>query len=167
VLAFIDVDNLKAVNDSRGHAAGDKLLRDVANAVRAHVRSYDLLIRFGGDEFVCGLADLSMSAASTRFDRVNAELAALHASIGVGLAELGEHDELEDLLARADLVRASPAAATPSRLSALRRQSLPRLALTRPGPRSGSVTGADPGRSSASAGIRNQPSRARRSRSRR
>jgi diguanylate cyclase (GGDEF)-like protein len=103
VLAFIDVDNLKVVNDSLGHAAGDTLLRDVANAVRARVRSYDLLIRFGGDEFVCGLADLSMEAAAARFGHVNADLAAQHASIAVGLAELGEHDELEDLLARADL----------------------------------------------------------------
>lgn len=54
-LAFIDVDNLKAKNDSLGHPAGDKLLRDTADSIRAHLRSYDLLIRFGGDEFLCGL----------------------------------------------------------------------------------------------------------------
>jgi len=52
-LAFLDVDGLKRVNDDRGHAAGDELLRTLAKTVAAHVRAYDLLIRYGGDEFLC------------------------------------------------------------------------------------------------------------------
>src|SRR5437879_3714074 len=45
VVAFIDVDGLKAVNDKRGHAAGDQLLRDVAEALKQGLRSYDLVLR--------------------------------------------------------------------------------------------------------------------------
>ena len=51
-LAFVDVDDLKRTNDSLGHAAGDQLIRETAYSIRAHLRSYDLIIRYGGDEFV-------------------------------------------------------------------------------------------------------------------
>lgn len=103
VVAFIDVDGLKAKNDTLGHAAGDKLLSDVANSIRGHLRSYDLIVRFGGDEFVCGLANVDVEAAAKRFSLVNVDLLATqHASITVGFAELTADDSLEDLLARAD-----------------------------------------------------------------
>ena len=103
VLAFVDVDRLKARNDSLGHAAGDQLLRETSESIRAHIRSYDLIIRFGGDEFVCGLADTTMAPVAKRFSLVNADLATTQqASITVGLAELRPEDALEDLIARAD-----------------------------------------------------------------
>jgi diguanylate cyclase (GGDEF)-like protein len=103
VLAFIDVDRLKATNDSLGHSAGDQLLRQVADVTRAHFRSYDLMVRFGGDEFLCALPDLSMAEAAERFLGVNADLAATRqTSVTAGLAELHADDSLEDLIARAD-----------------------------------------------------------------
>ena len=103
VLAFVDVDGLKAVNDSRGHAAGDQLLRHVVDALRANLRSYDLLVRFGGDEFICALADLGIVEAAKRFRTINAELERSHsASITVGLAEMQTGDSLVRLVARAD-----------------------------------------------------------------
>jgi diguanylate cyclase (GGDEF)-like protein len=102
-LAFIDIDDLKGRNDSLGHPAGDKLLRATADAIRAHVRPYDLIVRFGGDEFLCGVSDMHMTEATERFSRVNAELAATgKASVTIGLAELEADDALEDLVARAD-----------------------------------------------------------------
>lgn len=102
-LAFVDVDDLKGTNDSLGHAAGDRLLLDTANAIRAHLRSYDLVIRFGGDEFLCALLDVTMAEAAKRFSLVNADLAETHqASVTVGLAELEADDALEDLIERAD-----------------------------------------------------------------
>jgi len=55
VAAYMDVDGLKSVNDEQGHAAGDALLRAVAAGFRRHLRPYDLLIRLGGDEFLCAL----------------------------------------------------------------------------------------------------------------
>jgi diguanylate cyclase (GGDEF)-like protein len=102
-LAFVDVDNLKATNDALGHAAGDQLLRDATNAIRAHLRSYDLIIRYGGDEFVCALPDVTMPQAAKRFSLVNADLSRLdQASVSVGIAELHADDAPEDLIARAD-----------------------------------------------------------------
>lgn len=102
-LAFIDVDGLKAINDSRGHAAGDQLLRQVVDAMRTTLRSYDLIVRYGGDEFLCSLPDLNVELAAKRFEAVKATLAAANASITVGFAELeGVDDSLEAVIARAD-----------------------------------------------------------------
>lgn len=103
VLAFVDVDDLKGTNDSFGHAAGDKLLCETANSIRSHLRSYDLIIRFGGDEFLCALVGLTTAEAAERFSLVKADLAAKQqASITVGFAELEAGDALQDLIARAD-----------------------------------------------------------------
>ena len=103
-LAFVDVDRLKDINDSRGHAAGDRMLLSVADTFRANLRSYDLIIRYGGDEFVCAMSGLSIADASERLALVNALLAEApeHGSVTVGLAELRPDDSAEDLVGRAD-----------------------------------------------------------------
>lgn len=102
-LAFVDIDDLKATNDSLGHAAGDQRLRKTADSLRAHLRSYDLIIRFGGDEFLCALVDLTMEEAAERLSLVNSDLAASEqASVTVGFSTLEADDALEDLIARAD-----------------------------------------------------------------
>ena len=102
-LAFVDVDGLKAINDTQGHAAGDRLLREVAATIRSHLRPYDLMIRYGGDEFVCVLFDMDMSDALDRFSHVNADLGKTQsASVTVGLAILTGDDDLDALLQRAD-----------------------------------------------------------------
>jgi diguanylate cyclase (GGDEF)-like protein len=61
VVADVDVVGLKAVNDSQGHAAGDALLQRAVNGICGHMRSYDLIVRIGGDELLC-----EMSGASIR-----------------------------------------------------------------------------------------------------
>jgi diguanylate cyclase (GGDEF)-like protein len=102
-LAFVDVDGLKLTNDSLGHAAGDRLLRRTVESMRSHLRSYDLIVRFGGDEFVCAFVDLSAAEATKRFNAINVDLADTDdGSITVGLAELGPDDSLASLIARAD-----------------------------------------------------------------
>ena len=103
VLAFIDVDSLKATNDSLGHSAGDQLLRTVVDTIRGHVRPYDLIVRYGGDEFLCGLLDVNTTEAAKRFARVNSDLQATRqVSVTAGLAVLSPQDSLDDLIARAD-----------------------------------------------------------------
>jgi diguanylate cyclase (GGDEF)-like protein len=105
VLAFVDVNNLKIRNDTLGHIAGDQLLRRIADTVRANVRSYDLVVRYGGDEFVCGFPALDVNDAAARFARINEDLAAYdEASVAFGLAELEDGDSLTDLITRADEV---------------------------------------------------------------
>ncbi|MEA2489890.1 MAG: hypothetical protein QOH21_1682 [Acidobacteriota bacterium] len=101
-LAFVDVDNLKMKNDSEGHAAGDDLLRGAVTAIRARLRSYDLIVRFGGDEFLCGLLGLTADDAHKRFSIVNEDLAAQSASITTGVAQLEGDASLDDLIALAD-----------------------------------------------------------------
>jgi diguanylate cyclase (GGDEF)-like protein len=104
VLAFVDVDHLKIINDSRGHAAGDRMLIAAVNALRANLRTYDLITRYGGDEFLCTISGLNVAAATKRFALVNPTLShePEHGSVTIGLAALRPGDSPEDLIARAD-----------------------------------------------------------------
>ncbi len=104
IAAFIDVDHLKEINDSRGHAAGDDMLVAVARALRSRLRAYDLVIRYGGDEFVVSVAGLTLADAAQRFALLNASLgeAPGGGSVSVGLAELRPNDLPEELVGRAD-----------------------------------------------------------------
>jgi diguanylate cyclase (GGDEF)-like protein len=99
-LAFIDIDNLKAVNDSLGHAAGDAVIQRVAASVRSIVREYDVVMRYGGDEFVCGLSGATAPDVKARFDLAASTVP--KAPFSVGIAQLEPHDDLRTLLARAD-----------------------------------------------------------------
>lgn len=104
VLAFVDVDGLKATNDREGHSAGDARLRDVVHAMRSKIRSYEPIVRHGGDEFLCSFAGVDVGAVRVRFGEI--EQALLHrdrsGSVSVGLAELQAEDRLHDLIDRAD-----------------------------------------------------------------
>ena len=104
VLAFVDVDGLKAVNDQRGHGEGDDLLRAVVSAIRSRMRSYEPIVRYGGDEFVCALGDIDLDGATMRFEEIRGLLQEQgnDHSVTVGLAALRTDDQLEDLIARAD-----------------------------------------------------------------
>ena len=104
VVACVDVDGLKAINDSAGHLAGDDLLSNVARSIMHYLRSYDMICRFGGDEFVCSLAGHDLDGARARFEQIAVRLAEASsgATISVGFAERGEDDTLKDLIGRAD-----------------------------------------------------------------
>lgn len=88
VLAFVDVDPLKAVDDTHGHAAGDRLLVAVAGALRSELRSHDLVIRWGGDEFICAALGMTVAQAAMRRAQVNPHLADSleQGSVTIGLA---------------------------------------------------------------------------------
>jgi len=103
-LAFVDVDGLKGVNDNGGHLAGDRLLRLVVQTVRANTRTYDVVVRYGGDEFLCAMPNLTTAGAKQRLDKIAAMLAAADdgRSITFGLAEYEPADGLEELVDRAD-----------------------------------------------------------------
>jgi diguanylate cyclase (GGDEF)-like protein len=103
-LAVIDADGVKAVNDDRGHAAGDAFLRDLASTIRAKLRPYDPLVRTGGDEFVCTIANSGLDSSRRRFREISTALDAAQpgASISVGLVEMTAEDSLETLMKRGD-----------------------------------------------------------------
>jgi diguanylate cyclase (GGDEF)-like protein len=101
-VAFVDVDGLKQANDIRGHKAGDELLKGLASALKAGLRGQDLVLRYGGDEFVCVLPDTPMDAGGEKMRQIQAEAAKAGFSFSVGVAELARSDDVVSLLGRAD-----------------------------------------------------------------
>jgi diguanylate cyclase (GGDEF)-like protein len=103
VVVFIDGVGLKAVNEEQGHAAGDVKIRELAAALRRRLRRSDLLVRWGGDEFVCALPQAGRQGAERVLSDVAADLEA-RSGVGfrAGFAELEPADDAESLVARAD-----------------------------------------------------------------
>ena len=101
VVAFIDIDGLKRVNDEQGHPAGDRLLCEVTRHIREDLRSYDLIIRLGGDEFLCSFTGAGLDIAHRRFDHVRTQLDE-GTSFSVGFAEHRADGSVEELIEHAD-----------------------------------------------------------------
>ena len=110
-VAIADVDDLKGVNDSHGHGAGDRLLQHCADVLRAALRPYDKLYRWGGDEFliVVPSAHASVVEARLREQLDQAAPAPLGGSAGVrelrvslGVADYGSAEEIAAAIERAD-----------------------------------------------------------------
>ena len=104
VLAFVDVNDLREINNRDGHLAGDAMLCEVVSAIRAEIRSYEPIVRFGGDEFICAVGGVSLAQARARFAAIQDTLAERRGgpAVSVGLAELREDDTLAELIERAD-----------------------------------------------------------------
>jgi len=109
-LLVIDVDQLKAINDRGGHAAGDEALRVVASAATEAIRGYDIVARSGGDEFVVllhetqggGVERTRARLAQRAADRLAAQRALAGAAISIGSATWREGRTPAQLLAEAD-----------------------------------------------------------------
>jgi len=102
-VAFVDIDGLKAVNDAAGHEAGDSLIRVVSDAIKSVLRDCDIVIRYGGDEFICGMPGISEVTACERFADMQKQLAeGGRGMASVGTAQLQPCDSLQDVISRAD-----------------------------------------------------------------
>jgi diguanylate cyclase (GGDEF)-like protein len=110
-LAFVDIRGLKAVNDTEGHLAGDRLLREVTTLLRESARTHDVVGRIGGDEMAVLLAEQSADGAAAMIQRVRAQVPSARANLGfstpwdvtIGTAASPEDgDTFEELLAAAD-----------------------------------------------------------------
>jgi diguanylate cyclase (GGDEF)-like protein len=109
---MVDSDNLKQVNDTHGHEAGNRLLRHVVKAMQAQLRFTDVAARYGGDEFVVMLPDTPMRGALEVAERMRRAIEeapfATHDSrvpctVSIGAATFPEHGRtLDALLVRAD-----------------------------------------------------------------
>lgn len=96
-LLFMDLDHFKRVNDSHGHAAGDRVLRAFADRVRNNVRVSDVLVRRGGEEFVLILPNMPLDGATTAAERIRGAISeraiaagsdlAIQQSVSIGVAE--------------------------------------------------------------------------------
>jgi diguanylate cyclase (GGDEF)-like protein len=112
-ILLLDLDHFKLINDTWGHPAGDAVLRNVANAMRAAVRSTDLVGRLGGEEFVVLLPGTSIVAARTLAEKLRARLQgsptrwengiiACTASIGMAGTTAKEKRDFDSLYNEAD-----------------------------------------------------------------
>jgi diguanylate cyclase (GGDEF)-like protein len=103
ILAFIDLDDLKGLNDRDGHAAGDEALRELVSAIRANLRSFDPIVRYGGDEFVCGVGGVGIGEVERRLEMIRIALKRdRHVGFSVGLASLQGTESLDEIVSRAD-----------------------------------------------------------------
>ena len=109
-LAHVDIDHFKAINDSHGHAAGDRVLVAVAQLLRDNTRAGDVLARHGGEEFVVVLPGMTLAQGVEVCERLRERVAAQTwpdlpgaqvVTISIGLAAAPPHD-LATLLQRAD-----------------------------------------------------------------
>jgi diguanylate cyclase len=110
VLALLDIDNFKVANETLGHVGADSVLQDFAKLLERSIRSTDVVGRFGGDEFIILLLDVSLAQAESRFRTLQHQLAGhtdsasgrFSLSFSCGLSEYAAGDTLDSLTKRAD-----------------------------------------------------------------
>ena len=107
VLALLDVDHFKQINDRHGHLFGDRALRAVADAVQRAIRGDDIAVRYGGEEFLVVLPGTRLDAGSDVAERIRLQVLAaglpVPVTVSIGIAD-GDpsRDSLEAVLDRAD-----------------------------------------------------------------
>lgn len=109
-VAIMDLDDFKFCNDTYGHHAGDLALEAAANAIRACVRDNDVLIRFGGDEFLLILANMPEKTLKKKLEKIRDQVHAavihecphLRVSVSIGGVTQGEHETMDSAVRRAD-----------------------------------------------------------------
>jgi len=111
-VAMIDVDHFKAVNDRFGHDAGDRVLAEVATRLRGAIRRHDLLVRYGGEEFLVVLPDADLERAREVGERMRHTLQSsaipvddgrdIEVRVSVGVTEHRDGDEAQTIVRRAD-----------------------------------------------------------------
>lgn len=110
-LLMVDIDHFKHINDAFGHDVGDKVIKQVAHAIRKLARDTDTACRFGGEEFVVLLDNTDASGAATAAERIRCEVANLRLpeiggrqlSVSIGAATLTLQDDEQSLIKRADM----------------------------------------------------------------
>ena len=112
-VVMLDLDEFKNVNDTYGHKAGDRMLREVAHLISSQLREYDFLARYGGDEFVALVQEVVGSQVEELCARIEGAVSKFSLSLGlnrvarvgisIGTATFGiDGDTLDHLVARAD-----------------------------------------------------------------
>lgn len=105
---MIDIDHFKSVNDEHGHLAGDRVLSEVASRLRASLRAYDIIGRYGGEEFLIILPDAGIQNAAHLAERLRltikeTSIADIPVSISLGVTCMADRDgSVDDLIRRSD-----------------------------------------------------------------
>jgi diguanylate cyclase (GGDEF)-like protein len=110
-LALLDLDHFKVVNDTYGHLAGDEVLRETTRRIKSIVRDYDILGRYGGEEFLIVIPGADRQSALSVYERIregigsppmNTSAAPLVVTVSMGVAEYDGTMSDEELIQLAD-----------------------------------------------------------------
>ncbi len=111
-ILMMDIDDFKHINDKYGHSAGDIVLTKVAAAAKSEMRGFDILGRYGGDEFIIGLVHANSEAALIVAERIRTAVAqaeicisdatAVKVSVSIGVKSLQNEITLDELINNAD-----------------------------------------------------------------
>lgn len=110
-VAMIDIDRFKSINDTYGHPVGDQVIRSLAWLLKGHLRTNDLIGRYGGEEFLVALPGVTLEQAYSVIDRIRSDFFAmphthpqgsLYASFSTGIAAYAEGDAADKLTEAAD-----------------------------------------------------------------
>lgn len=105
---MLDIDHFKRVNDEYGHLLGDEALMEVAARIRSSIRAYDILGRFGGEEFIVVMPETRVDEARVFAERIRNEIKAtpikgINVTVSIGTASSEDHDtRIDDIIKRAD-----------------------------------------------------------------
>jgi diguanylate cyclase len=112
VIALLDLDNLKDVNDTYGHLSGDKVLKDAAEYLIRNLRKYDSICRYGGDEFLICIPQTTLDAAREIITRLQTGLSSLpikldediglNVTASVGAAVMATEQSIDEIIDQAD-----------------------------------------------------------------
>lgn len=110
VVALVDIDRFKSINDTYGHQAGDQILKQLSTTMRTQLDQAIIVARFGGEEF-CAILDGPLTVAAQRMDQfrkqvarelMDADVQQIQVTISVGLAEPRQDTTIQPILRRAD-----------------------------------------------------------------
>lgn len=111
-ILMLDLDHFKKVNDRHGHDAGDEVLIETGRRVKELIRGQDLLARWGGEEFIVLLPETPLAGGKIVAEKIRKRIAgepfavpgaAVDVTISIGVAELGENQQAEEMIKSADV----------------------------------------------------------------
>jgi len=108
VLAILDIDHFKQINDNFGHQAGDSVLKALAEMLKTSLRPDDRVYRWGGEEFIIALPETSLIEATTICQRLSMNIHEIsvagidNITVSIGITESFKHDDYDEIVQRAD-----------------------------------------------------------------